>query len=60
MAGEIFDFRPAFLIHELGLTRPQGWSYRQTAAYGHFGRRQFPGERPDRVEALRSAAGLKG
>ena len=60
MAGEIFDFRPAFLIHELGLTRPQGWSYRQTAAYGHFGRRQFPWERTDRVEALRSAAGLKG
>ncbi|MBT3260304.1 MAG: methionine adenosyltransferase domain-containing protein, partial [Deltaproteobacteria bacterium] len=36
----IFDFRPARIIANLGLKTPaqDGWSYRQTAAYGHFGR----------------------
>jgi len=57
-AGEIFDFRPAALIRDLGLTHPKGWSYRQTAAYGHFGRRAFPWERTDRIAALREACGL--
>jgi len=57
-AGEIFDFRPAALIQDLGLTAPKGWSYRQTASYGHFGRKQFPWERTDRVEVLREACGL--
>jgi S-adenosylmethionine synthetase len=56
----IFDFRPAMLIKDLGLTKPQGWSYRQTANYGHFGRNLFPWEKTDRIEALREAAGLKG
>ena len=56
----IFDFRPAMLIRDLGLTKPQGWSYRQTANYGHFGRNLFPWEKTNRVEALREAAGLKG
>ena len=32
---------------------PEGWSYRETAAYGHFGRNQFPWERTNKVEALR-------
>jgi S-adenosylmethionine synthetase len=57
-AGEIFDFRPAALIKDLGLTAPKGWSYRQTASYGHFGRKQFPWERTDRVDVLREACGL--
>ncbi len=57
-AGEIFDFRPAALIKDLGLLAPKGWSYRETASYGHFGRRQFPWERTDRVGALREACGL--
>jgi S-adenosylmethionine synthetase len=55
----IFDFTPAGIVRELGLLRPQGWRYRDTAAYGHFGRAQFPWERTDRVEALRSAARLR-
>jgi S-adenosylmethionine synthetase len=59
MHGDIFDFRPAMLIRELGLTKPAGWSYRQSSNYGHFGRNQFPWEKTDRVEALREAAGLK-
>ena len=55
--GKIFDFRPAALIDELGLKTPKGWSYKQTAAYGHFGRDIFPWEKTNKVEALRKAAG---
>ncbi len=55
MAGELFDFSPASLIKTLGLLNPTGWSYRQTASYGHFGRNIFPWEKTDRVEDLRKA-----
>ncbi|OUX37357.1 MAG: methionine adenosyltransferase [Kiritimatiellaceae bacterium TMED266] len=51
--GDLFDFRPAGLIADLGLLKPEGWSYRETAAYGHFGRNQFPWERTDKADALR-------
>ena len=57
--GEIFDFRPAMLIRDLNLTKPSGWSYRQSSNYGHFGRSIFPWEKTNRVAALREAAGLK-
>jgi S-adenosylmethionine synthetase len=52
-----FDLRPAAIIHNLDLRRP---IYRQTAAYGHFGRPDLdlPWERLDKVEALRAAADL--
>ena len=53
LAGnDLFDFRPAGLIADLGLLTPRGWSYRETAAYGHFGRSQFPWEKTDKAEAL--------
>jgi len=54
---EHFDLRPKGLIRELDLLRP---IYRQTAAYGHFGRSEeaFSWERTDKAEALREAAGL--
>jgi len=55
-SGKIFDFRPAALIKELGLLTPKGWSYRETAAYGHFGRPQFPWEKTNKIEALKAAA----
>ena len=57
--GEVFDLRPAAIIHHLDLLRP---IYRQTAAYGHFGRPELdlPWERLDRVEALRTATGFTG
>ena len=58
LSGEIFDFRPAALIRDLALTQPKGWSYRETASYGHFGRTQFPWEQTNRTEALREAAHL--
>jgi S-adenosylmethionine synthetase len=51
---ETFDFRPAAIIRDLDLARP---IYRETAAYGHFGRKEFPWEATDRADALRSAVG---
>ncbi|WP_202079384.1 methionine adenosyltransferase [Caldalkalibacillus salinus] len=49
---EHFDLRPAGIIKELDLRRPM---YRQTAAYGHFGRHDvdLPWERTDRAEILK-------
>jgi len=57
-SGEIFDFRPSALIADLGLLTPNGWSYRESAAYGHFGRPQFPWEKTDKVDVLREALNL--
>ncbi len=54
---EEFDMRPAGIIKQLDLLKPV---YRQTAAYGHFGR-ELPGftwEQTDRIESLRSRAGF--
>ncbi len=52
-----FDMRPASIVEQLDLLRP---IYQQTAAYGHFGRElpDFYWERKDRVDSLRSRAGL--
>jgi S-adenosylmethionine synthetase len=52
-----FDLRPAAIIRDLDLLRP---IYRQTAAYGHFGRDDLdvPWERTDRAAALAADAGL--
>ena len=49
---ENFDLRPAGIIKMLDLRRP---IYKQTAAYGHFGRTDvdLPWERLDRVETLK-------
>ena len=58
---KVFDLRPAAMIEALKLRYPgKDWCYAQSAAYGHFGRPQFPWERVDRVEALRSAAAEYG
>jgi S-adenosylmethionine synthetase len=50
--GELFDFRPAAIIKNLDLRRP---IYRETAAYGHFGRKGFTWEETDRADELRRA-----
>jgi S-adenosylmethionine synthetase len=42
-----FDFRPAAILDRLQLRRPQ---YRQTAAYGHFGRPDFSWEHPQHLD----------
>ena len=53
----VFDLRPAAIVRDLDLRRPV---YRDTAAYGHFGRtgEQFTWERTDRAGALRDVLGL--
>jgi S-adenosylmethionine synthetase len=50
-----FDLRPAGIIKEMDLRRP---IYKQTAAYGHFGRTDLdlPWERLDKVELLKESA----
>lgn len=52
-----FDMRPAAIIRDLDLRRPQ---YRNTAAYGHFGRDDLDvsWERTDKADLLRREAGL--
>jgi S-adenosylmethionine synthetase len=51
---DVFDFRPAAIIRDLDLARP---IYKETAAYGHFGRKEFPWEATDRIDDLRRAVG---
>ena len=52
IVGKVFDLRPAAIIRDLDLRRP---IYRQTAAYGHFGRTDIdlPWERLDKVEEIK-------
>jgi S-adenosylmethionine synthetase len=56
LVSEHFDLRPGAIIRDFDLRRP---IYRQTAAYGHFGRDdiEFPWEKTDKAEALKKAAG---
>ncbi len=53
--NDVFDLRPGAIIRDLNLRRP---IYRQTAAYGHFGRDaiDLPWEQTNRVNELRAAA----
>ena len=57
LIAEHFNLTPRGIIRTLDLRRP---IYKQTAAYGHFGREDvdLPWERTDKATALRSAAGL--
>jgi len=50
-----FDLTPYGLVKMLNLEQP---IYKETAAYGHFGREQFPWEATDKAVSLRSDAGL--
>lgn len=58
LVSEVFDFRPAAIIRDLDLRKPQ---YRRVASYGHMGRidlNPLPSwERLDRAESLLAAAG---
>ncbi len=56
--NKVFDLRPGAIIRDLGLRRP---IFRQTAAYGHFGRTdvELPWEQTNKVEALLEAAGVE-
>ncbi len=57
LVKKYFDLRPAGIIKMLDLRRP---IYRQTAAYGHFGRTDvdLPWEHTDKADVLRTEAGL--
>ncbi len=53
---EVFEMKPAAIISTLLLRSPgvSGFRYRDTAAYGHFGRPEFPWEKTDKVTELKS------
>ena len=55
--NDVFDLRPGAILRDLDLKRPV---YKQTAAYGHFGRDGdgFTWEKTDKVDDLKSALGL--
>ena len=57
LVREFFDFRPAEIIRDLELRKPQ---YRRIAAYGHLGRTDLTPlpawEKTDRADAVRAAA----
>ncbi|WP_072669002.1 methionine adenosyltransferase [Vibrio injensis] len=53
---QFFDLRPYGLQEMLSLLQP---IYKKTAAYGHFGREEFPWEATDKAALLRDFAGLK-
>ena len=50
LVREMFDFRPRAIIEQLNLLQP---IYKATAAYGHFGREEFPWEKLDKVAELK-------
>jgi len=56
LVREFFDLRPYGLIQMMDLLHP---IYKETAAYGHFGREHFPWEKTDKAAQLREAAGVK-
>lgn len=51
-ARKVFNCKPRGIVETFDLLRP---IYRPTAAYGHFGRDEFPWERLDKVEAIKAA-----
>lgn len=55
---KVFDLRPLGIIEDLGLQDPSVIKYKDTAAYGHFGRSEFPWEALDKVDELLAAVGM--
>ena len=55
IVSEVFDFRPAAIIETLALTQPV---FAATAAYGHFGRPEFSWEQLNRLDDIKTAAGV--
>ncbi|MFK8026078.1 MAG: methionine adenosyltransferase [Ilumatobacter sp.] len=51
---DTFDLRPGAIVRDLDLKRP---IYKKSAAYGHFGREEFPWEQLTKLDALKSALG---
>ncbi|MGM0441540.1 MAG: methionine adenosyltransferase [Elusimicrobiota bacterium] len=57
MEKNVFDLTPVGIIDMLDLWKPR---YKETAAYGHFGRAQFPWEKTDKARLLKQEAGKLG
>jgi len=55
LVGKHFDLTPKSIIEDLDLKQP---IYRQTSAYGHFGREEFSWEKTDKADILAREAGL--
>jgi S-adenosylmethionine synthetase len=55
MVREVFDLRPGAIVRDLDLKRP---IYGPTAAYGHFGRAEFPWEQLSRLDDVKAALGV--
>ena len=55
LINEVFPLKPADIIKDLGLKDP---IFKQTAAYGHFGRDSFPWEKLDKVADLKKISGV--
>ncbi len=55
IVSDVFDFRPAAIIETLALTQPV---FAATAAYGHFGRPEFSWEQLNRLDDIKTAAGV--
>ena len=55
LIGSHFDLKPKGMIQTLNLLKP---IYKQTAAYGHFGRNIFPWEKTDKADLLKKDAGF--
>jgi S-adenosylmethionine synthetase len=57
LINEFFDLRPGAIIRDFDLRRP---IFKQTAAYGHFGRDDLdlPWEKTDKAKALKETAGI--
>ena len=49
---EVFNFKPAAIVKQLGLLKP---IYRETTNYGHFGKAELPWEKTNKVKALKAA-----
>ena len=58
LSEAVFDFRPGMIVKALGLKTPKGWSYRQTASGGHFGRNCFPWEQTNKAAEIKAALSL--
>lgn len=50
VANSFKDLRPQATIEYLGFQKPKGWTYCSTAAFGHYGRSDFPWEQPASME----------
>ena len=55
VADHFRDLSPAGIVEYLGLHKPKNWSYRDTAAFGHYGRNTFPWEAVVSARIERSA-----